>query len=282
MSRRYYSQHGEDFLLWHLFTPEATGFYVDVGAFDGVHLSNTYSFEQIGWSGICIEPHPTYFPICARNRPRATCLHMACVGDEDVKSTEFFTEKLGLLSGTMDQREDDVAWRYARKGLDFDGFERVTVPARTLNAILEEHLPNGTEISFVSFDVEGAELEVLRGFDLARYRPRALVIEANTESQRRAIAGAVALHGYIEARQVGFINFVFVRERQDVGILQQVVIDCELEKSIHPLGENYTETRFLQKHRFHEEAPQRPRTSRSYLRRAKRFLRKYMGAPKEG
>lgn len=42
---RFFSQDGEDFLLWQVFNYKKTGFHVDVGAFDGIHLSNTYSFE---------------------------------------------------------------------------------------------------------------------------------------------------------------------------------------------------------------------------------------------
>lgn len=63
---KYYSQNGEDFLMWKLFDYIDTGFYIEVGAFDGIHFSNTYSFEKLGWKGICIEPHPKFFPYCKK------------------------------------------------------------------------------------------------------------------------------------------------------------------------------------------------------------------------
>ncbi len=63
---RYYSQYGEDFILWNFFDYKEHGFFIDVGAFDGKHLSNTLSFEEHGWKGICIEPVSEYFPPSGR------------------------------------------------------------------------------------------------------------------------------------------------------------------------------------------------------------------------
>jgi len=56
----FYSQNGEDFLLWSLFKGRKSGFYIDIGAFDGIHLSNSYYFEKNGWDGVCVEAHPEY------------------------------------------------------------------------------------------------------------------------------------------------------------------------------------------------------------------------------
>ena len=64
---RYYSQYGEDFILWNFFDYKEHGFFIDVGAFDGKHLSNTLSFEEHGWKGICIEPVSEYFKLCKKS-----------------------------------------------------------------------------------------------------------------------------------------------------------------------------------------------------------------------
>jgi len=61
MSYRYYGQHGEDFLLWHFFNYRRDGYFLDIGAHDGIALSNTKSFEERGWRGICAEPVPPVF-----------------------------------------------------------------------------------------------------------------------------------------------------------------------------------------------------------------------------
>jgi len=237
---RYYSQHGEDFLLSNLFHHKETGFYVDVGGFDGVHLSNSYSFEQQGWAGICIEPHPIYFQLCKQARPRAICLNVACVGDDHVDTIEFYTEELGLLSGIIDDREDDIRSRYETRGLQFKGFNKITVPSSTLNNILSNYVPAQTEINFISIDVEGSEIDVLRGLDLKQFRPRILVIEANTEHDRDLISSHMTrLNGYVEGRKLG-PNIFYARDLKDIERLEAISIDCQIEKNLHPLGEKYT------------------------------------------
>ena len=240
MKYRYFSQNGEDYLLWNLSEYKETGFYVDVGAFDGVHLSNSFSFEQQGWSGICIEPHPTYFQLCKQSRPGALCLNVACVGSDDVDRTEFYVEKLGLLSGIQGDREDDIRARYKKRGLKFKGFKRITVPAATLGAILTKHVPPETEIDFISIDVEGTELEVLQGINLSQFRPRVIVIEANSEQARNSInEHMVQLNGYVEARRLP-VNILYTRDAKDADALRAISVDCLFERVLHPLGKKYT------------------------------------------
>jgi hypothetical protein len=54
--------------------------------------------------------------------------------------------------------------------------EVIDVPVRTLDDILRE-ADAPASIDFVSIDVEGHEVEVLRGFDLNHWRPRLILIE---------------------------------------------------------------------------------------------------------
>lgn len=237
---RYFSQNGEDYLLWNLFGYKESGFYVDVGAFDGVHLSNSFSFEQQGWSGICIEPHPTYFQLCRQSRPGVICLNVACVASDDVDTTEFYVEELGLLSGIQGDREEDVRTRYKWRGLKFKGFKRITVPASTLSAILTKHVPPETDIDFISIDVEGTEMEVLQGINLSQFRPRVIVIEANSEQARNSInEHMVQLNGYVEARRL-IENIFYTRDAQDADALRAISVDCQFERVLHPLGKKYT------------------------------------------
>ena len=77
MRYRYFSLLGEDYLLWHFCNFKEAGFFLDVGAYDGVTISNTKSFEDQGWTGICAEPHPDYFVVCQQVRRRA--VRAACV-----------------------------------------------------------------------------------------------------------------------------------------------------------------------------------------------------------
>lgn len=226
--------------MWNLFDYQEKGFYLEVGAFDGIHLSNSYSFEVFGsnWGGICIEPHPTYFPQCKANRPKSTCLHVACVGSEEIKTIEFSMEELGLLSGVAVDR-DDLRRRYAARNLDFHEPEMIQIQSRTINSILEEH-GNDTPLDFVSIDVEGFELEVLKGFDLARFQPRAVILEANTKADKKELSSFMMASGYTLARTLRS-NLIFVRTLEDAQKIASIRMkQLVLEETKHPLGDDYT------------------------------------------
>lgn len=102
--KKYFGQNGEDFLVWSLFSGDEPGFFVDVGSFDGIHLSNSYSFELAGWDGICVEAHPEYFPHLKKNRPKSRTVWSACVEPGASSEIEFLTEPLGLVSALLIRR----------------------------------------------------------------------------------------------------------------------------------------------------------------------------------
>ena len=240
-AQKFYSQNGEDYLVWKFFAGRTHGFYVDVGGFDGVHLSNTYFFEKKGWSGICVEPHPSYFPLCQKSRPQATCLNVACTAHADMEKVEFFVEDMGLLSGTnVSTRVDDIRQRYKDRGLTFDGLQREVVQAATLSNILEEHLPLDVNLDYLSIDVEGGELDVLAGANIPRYRPRVIVVEADSPEARRKLNNYMKEEfGYIMARHVGS-NVFFATDPKDAKRLASIPIRCRIATSLHPLGPRYT------------------------------------------
>lgn len=244
---RFYSQNGEDCLLWSFFGSRRSGFFVDVGAFDGIHLSNSYSFEENGWRGICVEAHPDYFPLLKRNRPNSVCLHVACVSQRARKTVTFQVEKMGLLSSVVDSDKfvDDVKARYAARGLAFEGFHPVEVPAATLDEILEQHHDPHVPIDFVSIDVEGLESEVLRGFDASLYAPRLLLAEANTDEAGAEIVELLTVSmGYLYAGRLAE-NLFFVRTHEDLARIRDIAIDCRIEKQSHPLGDEYSTPKYL-------------------------------------
>ena len=233
---RYYSQNGEDLLLSTFFHGKKKGFYIEVGAFDGIHLSNTYYFEKLGWDGICIEAHPSYFPKCKENRANSLCIHAACTGDETLKEVTFSSEELGLLSGV--EERGDIKQRYDGRGLKFEGFKKVSVPAVTLNSVLGMQ-KNKQDIDFISIDVEGHEIEVLKGLNLETYRPRILVIEANTPADETKLDNfLVEQRRYFKAKRLSE-NIFYCRESSDAQELKKIDIRNYVSMSPHPLGEKY-------------------------------------------
>ena len=86
---KFYSQKGEDAVILTAFPKGHTGFFIDVGALDGKRFSNTYALEERGWTGICVEAHPTYAALAKKNRPKSIVINAAA--SNRVKSPLRFT-----------------------------------------------------------------------------------------------------------------------------------------------------------------------------------------------
>ncbi|RJP36817.1 MAG: FkbM family methyltransferase [Phycisphaerales bacterium] len=212
------AQFGEDRVLWQVFNRSPSGFFVEVGAYDGVALSNTVFLEQQGWRGILVEP---IRPLCERAaaaRPGSRVYNAACSrpGSPPVQT---FTITQGVPVLSYLHAEADHVERCKREGATL---VEVEVPVVTLDEILaqERKRPPGTpsawqpgrgwRIDLVSIDVEGGELDVLAGFNLDRFKPRVLVLE-NDRDSGRAIEPYLAARGYRKFhRQV--INDFYARD----------------------------------------------------------------------
>lgn len=234
---RFFSQSGEDCLLWSVFENH-TGYYVDVGAFDGIHLSNSYSFELGGWQGLCIEAHPRFAQLCRSNRPNASFAQAACVGPESPAEVTFLMEPLGLLSGIRADLTEGMERRYERRGMTFEGFEEVQVATTTLTAALTR-VDAPQTIDFISIDVEGTEIDVLRGLDVERFIPEVLIVEGNTPEADKTVSAFLTQLGYFACRRLGQNTF-FAPDGELAHKLATTPIDCDIEDSLHPDGEHAT------------------------------------------
>jgi FkbM family methyltransferase len=175
-----YSESGIDKELITLL-PYKHGFYVEVGANDGLSSSNTALLEkQQGWTGILIEPIPHKFLKCLQNRSQRNFVSCsACVSF--TYSKEFvelmYSDKMTI--GINLESDIDEPLKHAHAGLRFIPKQNTFLflaRARTLTSILiEAHAPK--EIDFLSVDVEGAELEVLRGIDFNQFTFKYILVE---------------------------------------------------------------------------------------------------------
>jgi FkbM family methyltransferase len=244
---KYYSRKGEDFLLRHFFNKKRRGFFIDIGAFDGIHQSNTYTFEQMGWKGICIEPNPVIFQYCKKNRPRSLCLNEACVGSPEQGRVKFYIEDLGLLSTTVNNEEKqlDIQQRYAKRGLDFTGLKEIETKASTITQILDHHFPKLKKIDFMSIDTEGNEIDVINGIDFNKYDIRVLIIEANTDEEEKKLAKLLAEKGNFKPARRLQVNVVFVKTDEDLERMKNIRIDCRIDPQMHPLGTKFTQSIFF-------------------------------------
>jgi FkbM family methyltransferase len=166
-----YSQEGEDLILAALFDLEfckVAGFYVDVGAHHPKRLSNTFLFYMNGWSGINIDAAPGSMLAFQRERPRDVNIE-AAVGEADKALTFYEFNEPALNSFCRDRVPTSCfGWTIVR--------ER-QLTTTTLAHLLEQHLPPGEPIDFMTVDVEGFDLQVLRSNDWTRFRPAVVLVE---------------------------------------------------------------------------------------------------------
>lgn len=188
--------------------PAEPGVFVEVGAYDGVAQSNSVLLEQAGWRGLMVEANPGSYARCVRRRPKMTVIHAACVAKEPADGHTTITD-VGLMSLTADstlhgpRREE---WLERGEGFAKRARQDIEVPAATLDSLLAKH---GLEaFDLLLLDVEGAELAVLQGLDLTRYRPRWIVAEDTYDDE---VADYLRQRGYDEARLL--LERKFTRDR---------------------------------------------------------------------
>jgi hypothetical protein len=86
---KFQGQFFQDMIAYMYLPKKKDGFYIDIGANDGLIGSNTYIFEQIGWKGICIEPQPDIFKHCLKRFRRCDCYNVA-ISSQSKESVDFF------------------------------------------------------------------------------------------------------------------------------------------------------------------------------------------------
>lgn len=164
----WYSQAGQD--EWVIEQHgDQPGYFVDVGAYDGIEHSNTYALEQLGWTGLCIEPAESPFADLSRYR---VC---HCV------------------FGAISDHAGHVPFNGVAIGTGSD------VICATLRSVLDLYEAPDV-IDYLSIDVEGHELEVLAGMDFDCWHVRLITIEHNLYSDGTARKDAIHVcltgHGF--------------------------------------------------------------------------------------
>ncbi|MCX5998699.1 MAG: FkbM family methyltransferase, partial [Chloroflexi bacterium] len=204
-----FSQCGEDLIV--SFILDSLGIskpsYLDIGTHHPTHLNNTYLFYVRGGRGVCVEPNTALFAKIKKARRRDKCLNVG-VGFSEEKESDFFMISSDTLSTLSRQRAEG----YQNNG-NQEIVKVVRIPMVQVNDVIREHFrghPN-----FVSLDIEGVELPVLRTFDFSRFRPEVFCIETLTYSENRSerkipeIADLMHSKGYFTYADT-YINTIFV------------------------------------------------------------------------
>lgn len=185
-SKKLYSQYDEELVIRDFFDDRKNGFFVDVGSYHWTEISTTYFLERhLGWSGIAIDAQPMFAEGYKKHRPRTKFFSYAVTD----KSGD--TLKLFLVFGASSL---DPEWYKNFNGGKEQALTSINVPTITLNDLLEQN--NVSEIDFLSMDIEGAEPAALAGFDIEKYAPQLVCIEASP-TNREYLAAYFDKHGYL-------------------------------------------------------------------------------------
>lgn len=170
-----YSQYGQDLVVAELFSGFEEGTFVDIGANDGSTFSNSLLFEERGWHGICIEPHPSIFKILQGNR---SCnLVNCCIAERD-GTVDFL-----VVDGPANMRSGILhSLKPADLKLIDEEIERFggTKTIKQIESISPKSLLQRFKlerIDFLSIDTEGHGLQILKKFDFKEVEIKVISIE---------------------------------------------------------------------------------------------------------
>ncbi len=179
LDQMFKAQFGEDRILWQVFEHRPRGYFIEVGAYDGVTISNTYFLERMGWSGVLIEPIPEACQRAADERPRSRVIH-AAASKRGSCGTATFTVTRNAPVLSFLKRDEQHVERCIREGCFF---EEIEVPVLTIDDVLlneRQHAPpdrspwspeGGWRIDFTRGGGVPGEQESRKQPESSQYRP---------------------------------------------------------------------------------------------------------------
>ena len=171
----FHSQFGQDkFINDYFFKNIKNGFFVEIGAYDGVSGSNCFYFEKHkNWDGIAIEPSLQQFAFLQKNR-KCLCLNTAITKNAETKEFIDVIDGYTMMSGINDKS-------YYKATLDtINQDPRTQVEKRFIEtSTIEKILNKNNLIDYLSIDVEGGEMEILESIDFDFYNIKVISVENN-------------------------------------------------------------------------------------------------------
>jgi FkbM family methyltransferase len=189
----------EKHLVWEFFGRKCDGFFVEVGANDPHSGSQTWLLEQNGWRGVLVEPQAALCEKLQLERKNSKVFQVACSGPDKEGEALLY---IGMHNGvsTLEKQIDS-------HGAQFVGTERVKIT--TLDKVLSE--AGAIKIDFLSLDVEGHEIEVMRGFDFGKYRPALILVEDGVRALDKH--RFLKQHGYRLIKRTTLNNWYIPRDQ---------------------------------------------------------------------
>lgn len=167
-------QIGHDIIAYLCLKNKKNGFYIDIGAYDGIKLSNTYIFEKLGWNGFCVEANPKTFESLKKNR-RCDAYNYALSSVKNEKA-KFITSSVDVLDVLEMHKTDRHENRIIKESNN--NIKYIEVPTITFEELMNKY-ENIEHIDFMSLDIEGGELDVLKSINFNKYSFGLITVEFN-------------------------------------------------------------------------------------------------------
>jgi FkbM family methyltransferase len=195
------SQFEQDINVLSFYNLKKNGYFIEIGASDGVEISNTYLLEkEYGWKGICVEPIPYRYNSLVVNRPNSVCSNKAVysvsglVLDFDIALTPDGNKLGDGISGLTSHI--DCHWHAVNRNKKVISVETISFN----QLLLESGAPE--IIDYLSIDTEGSEYEILKELDFDKYTIGLIDVEHNmVEPRRSQIRELLLSKGYVFLRQ---------------------------------------------------------------------------------
>lgn len=157
--------------------PDYKGVFFDIGAYEPINISNSYHFEMNHWDVYCFEANTNLIDELKQYRKN---VFNYAIYNEDSDSVEFnvVNGSWGGGSLTAGVSAIDLDPQYMQEfHRGIKSIIKINVPQKTINTVISNELQHIQEIDVISIDVEGGELNVLKGIDLLKYKPKLMIIE---------------------------------------------------------------------------------------------------------
>lgn len=200
-NRTFYSLHEQDRQLIetypHWLTHLEGKTLLEMGALDGITVSNTKFFHDLGWRGVLVEPQDACREQIALHRPEDVVFANASCAD-------FTSFPLEQVPGQCIGGVGGDQFLTTERKTNTPGLKTSQVGCSPIGHMLK--VANVTKLDLWSLDVEGAELEVLRGMDWAHIPVHTLLIEMLPGNNPKGEAGLEEIRALLRANGMRFVK----------------------------------------------------------------------------
>jgi FkbM family methyltransferase len=183
-----------------------------------VKYSNSYFFEQqIGWRCVAVDPLPTYAAMWSQLRERS-CFHQVALGSVQGTARLLMPHDASVREGESHSADMFSTLLQASGKVDLAKFQEVEVPVVTAASLLDQ--ASISAVGILSIDVEGFEIEVLKGYDFKRHPTDIVLVENNATGRmgNDEIRDYLIRQGFTYHARFWRMDDVFVSARLGAGL----------------------------------------------------------------